>query len=212
MRMWWIYVYFKNFRKKKRRKIKTFSRKSNSIIKEKLTNTQLNKLKSATNNKTGTILRLNKKKTENEELSRKLFLIKRETKIRNVFANNISTDIRRHKAQISKTTQSDRSYSSWLGNLGKKSLTSIAITLARDNFSGLVSNLTSSNAIKKFDRNVSGKGAVRTEKGFTLFISNADMNDIIKIIKSLEDCLDKNFNVFQMTCFNHTLIFLKLID
>ena len=34
---------------------------------------------------------------------------------------------------------------------------------------------------------ISGKGAVRAGKGFTLFISNEDMNDIIKIIKSLED-------------------------
>ena len=33
---------------------------------------------------------------------------------------------------------------------------------------------------------MSGKGALREEKGFTLFSSNEDMNDIIKIIKSLE--------------------------
>ena len=32
-----------------------------------------------------------------------------------------------------------------------------------------------------------GKGAVRPGKGFTLFISNEDMNDFIKIIKSLKD-------------------------
>ena len=51
---------------------------------------------------------------------------------------------------------------------------------------GLVSNLTS-NAINKFEREISGKGAVRAWKGFTLFISNEDMNDFIKIIKSLED-------------------------
>ena len=38
-----------------------------------------------------------------------------------------------------------------------------------------------------FDRKISGKGAVRAVKGFTLCISNEDMNDIIKIIKSLED-------------------------
>ena len=31
------------------------------------------------------------------------------------------------------------------------------------------------------------KRAVRAGKGLTLFISNEDMNDIIKIIKSLED-------------------------
>ena len=41
--------------------------------------------------------------------------------------------------------------------------------------------------MNRFDRKISGKGAVRAEKGFTLFISNEDMNDIIKIIKSLED-------------------------
>ena len=70
-----------------------------------------------------------------------------------------------------------------LGNLGKKAL---AIPLARDNLPGLVSNLTS-NAIDKFERKISGKGAVRTGTGFNLFISNEDMNDVIKIIKSLED-------------------------
>ena len=31
------------------------------------------------------------------------------------------------------------------------------------------------------------RGAVRSGKGFTLFISNEDMDDIIKIVKSRED-------------------------
>ena len=31
------------------------------------------------------------------------------------------------------------------------------------------------------------KGAIRAGKGFTLFISNEDINDAIKIIKSLKD-------------------------
>ena len=53
----------------------------------KLTNTQLNKLKSAAENKTGKILRLNKKNFEDEELPHELFLT---TNIRNVFANNIN--------------------------------------------------------------------------------------------------------------------------
>ena len=61
----------------------------------------------------------------------------------------------------------------------------IAIPLARNNLSGLVSNLTS-NAINKFERKISGKGAVRAGKGFPLFISNDDMNDIIKTIKLLK--------------------------
>ena len=58
--------------------------------------------------------------------------------------------------------------------------------MARDNLPGLVSNLTT-NAINKFEKKVSGKGAVRAGKGFTLFILNEYMNDITKIIKSLED-------------------------
>ena len=58
--------------------------------------------------------------------------------------------------------------------------------MARDNLSGLVSNLASY-AINQFERKISGKGAVRAGKGFSLFISNEDMNDIIKTIKSLED-------------------------
>ena len=56
----------------------------------------------------------------------------------------------------------------------------------RDNLLGIVSNLTS-NTINKFERKISAKRPVRTGKGFTLFISNEDMNDTIKYIKSLED-------------------------
>ena len=131
-----------------------------------LTNTQLNKLKSAAKNKTGTTLRVNKKNLEDEEL---LHLTTRQTtKIKNTFAN-MSTDIKLSKAHLSKIIQSGRSFGSWLGNLGNKVLTNIAVPLARDNLPGLVSNLTS-NAINKFERKVSGKGAVRAEEGFTLFI------------------------------------------
>ena len=74
---------------------------------------------------------------------------------------------------MSKINQSGGSFGFWLGNFGKKALTNIAISLVRDNLPGLVSNLTS-NAINKFKRKVSGKGAVRTGKGFTLFTSNGD--------------------------------------
>ena len=99
------------------------------------------------------------------------------TKIRNALANNTSTDIKLSKAQISKMIQSGGSFGSWLDNLGKKALTNIDIPLARDNLRGLVSNLAS-NAINKFKRKISGKGAVREVKGFTLFISIEDMKII----------------------------------
>ena len=64
---------------------------------------RLSKLKSATKNKTGTILRLNKKTFAVEELPHQLFLTTRQTtKITNVIANNMSTDIKLSKAPISK--------------------------------------------------------------------------------------------------------------
>ena len=40
--------------------------------------------------------------------------------------------------------------------------------------------------MNEFDRKISGKGDARAGKRFTLFILTEDMNDIIKIIKSLK--------------------------
>ena len=63
----------------------------------------LNKLKSAAKNKTRTILRLNKKDFEDEELLHGLFLTTRKTAgIRNVFTSNMSTNIKLSKSQMSK--------------------------------------------------------------------------------------------------------------
>ena len=84
-------------------------------------------------------MRINKKNFADEELLHKLFLTTRQTtKIRNAFANNMSTDIKLSKAQISKIVQSGGSFGSWLCNLGKQALTNIAILLARGNLPGLV--------------------------------------------------------------------------
>ena len=72
-----------------------------------------------------------------------LFLTTRQaTRIRNAFANNISTYTKLSKAQISKTIQSGGSFDSWLANLCKRALTNVAIPLARGNLPGLVNNLT----------------------------------------------------------------------
>ena len=153
--------------------------------KVKLTNTQLNKLESAAKNKTETILRINKKNFQDEELSHELFLTTRQTiKLKNAFANNMSRYIKLSKAQISKIIQSGRTFGSWLAIVGKKALRKSAILLANDNIPGLVSILAS-NSISKFKKKISEKGAARAGKRFTLFISNEDINDVIKIIKSL---------------------------
>ena len=78
-----------------------------------LTNTQLNKLKSATKNKTGKLLRLSKKNFQDEELPHELFLTTRQTaKMRNAFVNNMLIDIKPSKARISKKIQSGASFNS----------------------------------------------------------------------------------------------------
>ena len=108
-------------------------------VRVKLTNTQLKKINSAAKNKTGKILRLTKKNSEDEQFPHELFLTtRRATKIRNAFTNNMSTDIKLSITQISKKIESSGSFGSWLDNLGKKALTNIAIPLARDNLPGLV--------------------------------------------------------------------------
>ena len=90
----------------------------------------------------------------------------------------MSTDTKFSKGQISKIIQSGGFFGSWLANLAKKALKNVAIPLVRENLPELISNLLS-NAINRFDRKISGKRAARAGKGFS--------NDIIKIIKSLED-------------------------
>ena len=97
----------------------------------------------------------------------------------------MSTDIKLSKTLTSKANQSGGSFGSWLDNIGKKVLTIVAIPFPLDDLSILVTNIVS-NAIKKIERKISENRAARTGKGITLFISNEDINDIIKIVKSLE--------------------------
>ena len=125
---------------------------------DKLTNTHLKSLKSTAKNTAGTIFRIDQKNFQYEELPRKLFAkASQNTKIRNAFANNISTDIKLSKAQLSKIIQSGRFLRNILGNLGKKVMKYLATALAKDNLLGLISNLPS-NAINKSERKIGGKG------------------------------------------------------
>ena len=76
-----------------------------------------------------------------------------------------------------------------IGNLGKwckkTTATDLANPFSKESFPDLASNVSSnaaSNAINKFDTRTSGKRAATARKGFTLFISNEDMDDIVKIV------------------------------
>ena len=128
----------------------------------KLTNTQLSKLRSVSKNHTGTTLRITKENFQDEKLPHELFFSTRQkTKITNALANNMSTDIKLNKVKFSKMIQLGGFLATTLDNLGKK-------------------------VLHKFEEKVNGQGAVREGKGFTLFISDEVMDDIIKIVDSLE--------------------------
>ena len=69
----------------------------------KLSDSQLNKLKTAVKNKTETTLRMNIKMFNGNNLPHELLLTTRQkNNLRSAFENNISTDVKRSKAQISK--------------------------------------------------------------------------------------------------------------
>ena len=72
----------------------------------KLSDTQLKKLKTAVKNKTGTTLRISSKMFNGNNLPHELLLTRQKTKVRNVFNNNTSTDLKLSKVQISKIIQS----------------------------------------------------------------------------------------------------------
>ena len=95
------------------------------------------------------------------------------------------TDIKLWKSLLVKIIQSGAFFGKALGNLGKEVLLDLTVSLAKDFLAQLATKATSS-VLYKFETKISGKGAVRARRGFTLFILNKDMDDIIKIVESLE--------------------------
>ena len=84
----------------------------------KLSDTQLKKLKNAVKNKAGTTLRKSLKMFNGNNLPHELLLTaKQKTKLRNGFNNNMSTDFKLSKAQISKIIQTGGFLGSLLSKL-----------------------------------------------------------------------------------------------
>ena len=78
-----------------------------NTVNAKLSNSQLNKLKSVVKHKQGTTLRMNARIFSSQDLPHELLLKTRQTtKLRNAIENKMSTDIKLSKAQISKIIQS----------------------------------------------------------------------------------------------------------
>ena len=72
----------------------------------KLTHTQLKKLETAVKNKTGKTLRMSLKFDRNNLPHESLLTTRQKTKLRNAFNNNVSTNLKLSKAQITKTIKS----------------------------------------------------------------------------------------------------------
>ena len=94
-----------------------------NTVNAKLSNSQLNKLKSAVENNQGTTLRMNARIFSANNLHHELLLTTiQTTKLRNTIENNMSTDIKLPKVQISKIIQSAGFLGKLLGPLLKAGL------------------------------------------------------------------------------------------
>ena len=146
----------------------------------KLTNLQLNKFKKSIKSNEGASLRLGIKNFNQDELPRELLLTTRQnTKLRHATNNNSATDIKLSKAQIKKLIQSG----GFLGKLLSKlagPLMKVAMQLAKNVLAPL--GLTA--AMSAIDGSIQKK---IHDSGIKLIIEQEDMNDIMKIIKALEN-------------------------
>ena len=103
-----------------------------SKVNVELSYTQLKKLQNAVENKTETVLRTSLKMCNGNDLPHDLLLTTRQkTKARNAFNNNMSTDLKLSKAQISKIIKSGGLLGSLLSKLAGP-LMNVAIPLARN--------------------------------------------------------------------------------
>ena len=125
-----------------------------SKINCKLTNIQLNKLRSIKSNE-GATLRLGVKNFNKDELPHELLLTTRQnTKLRNAINNNLASDIKLSKAQIKKLIQSG----GFLGKLLSKlegPLIKVELSLAKNVLAPL--GLTA--AMSAIDRSIQKKDA-----------------------------------------------------
>ena len=151
---------------------------------------QLNKLKSAIKNETEVIIRIspNMIGDSNDETNfpHELLLTDRQVStIRKVFSNNSSVNIKSSKTQSSKMIQSGGFLGKLLGPLLKTGLTlikNVISSLAKSVLIPLGLTLAPSAADAGIYKKI-----LRSGGHTTLIISNKDMEDLIKVVKSLDD-------------------------
>ena len=152
-----------------------------SKVNVKLSDAQLKKLKTAVKKKTGTTLRMSLKMLDGNDLPHELLLTTRQkTKLRNAFNNNMSTDLKLSKAQISKIIQSGGFLGSLLSKLAGP-LMKAAIPLAKNILAPFGITAAASAIDAGIQKKMHGSGTTN------LIISNKEMNDTMKVVQALED-------------------------
>ena len=155
----------------------------------KLSNSQLNKFKSAIKNKTEILLRLSSNMIgdSNDEANFPHQLLLTNTQVSNLgkaFANNSSANMKLSKTQLSKMIQSGGFLGKLLGPLLKAGLPLIS-NVIKPLLKSVLIPLGLTAATSAADAGIHKKilGSVNT----TLIVSNSDMEDLIEIVKSLKD-------------------------
>ena len=151
----------------------------------KLSNLQLNELKSSIKNKNDVVLRISSNmvsnSNDNTNFPHELLLTNRKVaNIHKAFANHSSIDIKLSKTQLSKMIQSGGFSGNLLGKLAGP-LMKVAMPLAKN----VLVPLGLSAAMSAIDGSIKKK--MLGSGGTTLIISNDEMDDILKIVKSLEN-------------------------
>ena len=158
----------------------------------KLSNSQFNKLISAIKNETDVVLRLSSNmignSDDNTNFPHELLLTKRQVaNLRKAFAKNTSTDIKLSKTQLPKIVQSGGFLGRLLGPLlrtGLPLMKSVIKPLAKSVLLPLGLTAAASAADAGIHKIILGSGH---NNNTILIISNDEMDDILKIVKSLED-------------------------
>ena len=157
-----------------------------------LSNSQLNKFKSAIKIETRVVLRLSSNMTGDNEtnFSHKLLLTNTQvSNLRKAFANHLSTDIKLSKTQLSKMIQSGGFLGRLLGPLLKTGLPLIK-NVIKPLAKIVLIPLGLTAAASAADAGIHKKkilGSGHNNNNTVLKISNDEINDTIKIVKSLED-------------------------
>ena len=156
----------------------------------KLSNSQLSKFKLAIKNETEVVLRLSSNMIGDNEtnFTHKLLLTDRQvSNLRKAFTNNSSTDIKLSKTQLSKMIKSGGFLGKLLGPLLKTGLLlikNVIKPLAKSFLIPLGLTAAASAANAGVHKKILGSSH---NNNATIIISNDEVEDIIKIVKSLED-------------------------